>query len=202
MSAEYSVCDTAGNCSCYQGAAALCQGGLVTACTSWSFESGTTEGWTLDSVDSGASLGNMTVMAAPQMTNAKALAIHFAQGIGNNLVITVPLCGSNGMQFNSTTQKFSFSLFFMDDATKPAGFMPVDGVQAFHAFIAPGGISMSNVTANVQVTSTNPNGLVTAGTWVDFAAPVFAGDLEATTGIQILVGTSWSGTIFIDNVHF
>jgi hypothetical protein len=136
------------------------------------------------------------VSAAPPggTGGAHALSFNFRQGPdGGEVVLLVPLCDSQGAQFNPTTNTFSFSLFFKDDPGSP----PFDpfAFSAFHAFRTGNGLN--------HVIS-DPANTFQPGIWLNFTTQIFpgAGDIENATGITLLILQNWSGTIFVDNVHF
>ena len=170
-------------------------------CTSWSFESNTLEGWSVDTADSNATgvVSNLGVSAAPAGLSAGSRALSFNLRPGPNggdVVLTVPICDAQGVQFNTTVNTYAFSLFFMD----AAGTVPLEqggGIQAFQHFNAPT-FGPNNITANTAST-------IKSGAWINYTSQLFSGgqsDLETSAGIVIHFLQNWQGTIFVDNVHF
>jgi hypothetical protein len=169
----------------------------ASACTNFSFESNTLEGWAVDTADpnSTASVTSLGVSAAPAGGSAgtRALSFVYRPAGGNSTVLAVKLCDSQGVQFNSTINTFTFSLFFMDDPTSTT--VETAGFQAFMAVHTPA--FSETVTANATST-------IRSGAWVTYNTQLFAGesDLENAVGITFFFLGAWSGTVFIDNVHF
>jgi hypothetical protein len=169
-----------------------------TACTSWSFESNTSEGWAFDTTDPNntASATNLGVSTAPAGGTAgtRALSFNYRPGLnGGDVVLLVPLCDGQGVQFNAMTNAFTFSLFFADDGTAPT--LDTSGFQAFQVFHAP---------TFGQVITANTANTVQSGAWITYTTQLFAGqtDLEVSVGITFHFTQTWGGTIFVDNVHF
>ena len=189
---------TNGDCACYHGPPLTCVSGQGSTCTSWSFESNTLEGWAVDTTDPNntAFVANLGVSAAPAGGTAgtRALSFNYRPGPnGGDVVLLVPLCDAQGVQFNATINTYAFSLFFMDNGTTP----PLDqfGFQAFQVFHAP---------TFEQVITANTANTIQSGAWISYTTQLFAGetDREASVGIVFHFTQTWSGTIFVDNVHF
>ena len=137
-------------------------------------------------------------------TGAHALAFHLSPSVnGNDAAVMVDLCsrGANttpaGVNFNTVGGAFAFSVLFMDDADS-ANTVQNAGAELFHA------ISDGNNVSNINAAPTPNTTVIQSGVWLNFASQLFvgAGDFEAATGITFHFTQSWSGTIFIDNVHF
>ncbi len=157
-------------------------------CGSWSFESGTTEGWSLDRSQSSqdASDGTISAGTARAFTGVHALAMGFTgDGVSKyDLRVTVTLC-SNGAALNLSGKTFHANLFLDRrtgsslSSTGQTGTVqsgPVDNLQ-FHDFSFDDG-----------------------GQWIAIGVPVTG---PATTSFEIIlpITVPWSGTVYLDDVQ-
>ena len=200
-SSLYGSCQT-GACACYQGvSAASCTSGA--SCLNWGFESGTTEGWGVDPLNTSNGVTNITVSSSRFHSGSRSLALTlgisaYSTNEARGAEVQVPLCASTGT-VNLAGYSFSAWVYY----TVTSGSIPMNAANLtqgmFHVRNSP---TLGVADGPVAVSQSNLN------QWLHMQGSINQTNasnymLEINVGFPIADPASegFAGTMYIDDVQ-
>jgi len=173
------------------GLVATCSGGKAT-CASWDFESGTTEGITVDALYSAWDGTTFLSTLQTHVTGKRSLAIGVDTTVNGQLNIHIPLCDTSDGWID-TNPLLGVHMWVRIDPAQGASDWPEGQVGAYYSFY----YGPDNHDANYHYP--------VPGAWLSvddtFQGNIYPAKLTDVVLHVILAGSNWKGTVYVDDIR-